>query len=346
MTVQTTTNSAGAAEPAISIIVISYNTRDMTVACLRSIYDQTESPFEVVVVDNASTDGSVDAIRTEFPADRHPNLKLVAETTNHGFARAHDVALPHAVAPWVLLLNPDTVVLDRGIDRLLDGARRTPEAGIWGGRTFFADGSLNPSSCAARMTLWSTVCTVTGLSSLFRGSAVLNPEGYGGWDRSDAREVDIVIGCLFLMRRADWDRLGGFDPVFVMYGEEADLCHRARRAGLRPRIVPEATIIHYGGASERVKADKMVRLMRAKVELMRRHLHPATRGLAVRLMARWPWTRWLAWSALSVAGREGAAVKAATWREIWDRRAEWDHGAASSGAATAAVAAAEHRQAA
>src|SRR5690606_35725860 len=117
-------------------------------------------------------------------------------------------------------------------------------------------------------------CVATGLSSLFRGSSLFNPEGYGGWKRDTVREVDIVSGCFFLIRRELWERLGGFDPAFFMYGEEADLCLRARKLGARPMVTPEATIVHYGGASERVRADKMVRLLQAKALLIRRHWGP------------------------------------------------------------------------
>lgn len=308
--------------PILSIIVISYNTRQMTLDCLASVYAETKTPFELIVVDNASTDGSAEAIAQAFP-----DAKLIAEDTNHGFAAAHDVALPHASAPWVLLLNPDTVVLDGAIDKLMTFAEETPQAGIWGGRTLYADHSLNPYSCWGKMTLWSTLCRVAGLSGVFRSSELFNPETYGTWDRSTAREVDIVVGCLFLMRRKDWDALGGFDPDFFMYGEEADLCLRARAAGHRPMITPEATIIHYGGASEKVQADKMVRLMKAKTELVKRHFAPGTRKLGQGLFALWPLSRYVATSVLArVTGRDGVKEKAENWRQIWARRGEWRNG--------------------
>ncbi|MDE3120769.1 MAG: glycosyltransferase family 2 protein, partial [Paracoccaceae bacterium] len=118
--------------PQLSIIVVSYNTRDMTLACLASVFAQTRTPFEVIVVDNASTDGSAEAIGAAFP-----QVRLMAETTNHGFAAAHRLAVPVARAPWLLLLNPDTVVLNGALDKLLAFAERTPDAGIWGGRTLF-----------------------------------------------------------------------------------------------------------------------------------------------------------------------------------------------------------------
>ena len=307
--------------PVVSIIVISFNTREMTLECLASVRDETEAPHEIIVVDNASTDGSAEAIAAAFP-----EIKLIAETKNHGFARAHDIALPHAMAPWLLLLNPDTVVLDGAIDKLLAYAKKTPDAGIWGGRTLFPDKTLNPGSAMGRMTLASLISRLLFLSNIFARSELLNSEEIGRWRRDTAREVDIVQGSFFLIRRTDWDQLGGFAPEFTMYGEEVDLCLRAREAGLRPRITPEATIIHYGGASETVRADKMVRLMAAKMELVRRHFSPRSRWLGQQLLALWPLSRALVWSLVALSGRSGASSKAEVWQEVWRRRTEWKKG--------------------
>jgi len=307
--------------PELSIVVISYNTRDMTLACLASVYTETAVPFELIVVDNASTDGSAEAIAAAFP-----DARLIAEATNHGFAPAHDIALKHATAPWLLLLNPDTVVLDGALDKLLDYAKSTPKAGIWGGRTYFADKTLNPGSCWGRMTLFSLISRLLFLSNLFPGSRLLNREEIGRWRRDTERQVDIVTGCLFLMRRDDWDALGGFDPAFMMYGEETDLCLRAANEGFRPRITPDATIIHHGGASDTIRTDKMVRLLRARTELIIRHFPTTTRWLGRLAQILWPLSRAIAWRVVAVAGRKGAAEKAATWWEIWRRRDEWKGG--------------------
>jgi GT2 family glycosyltransferase len=308
--------------PELSIIVISYNTREMTLACLASVYEQTETPFEVIVVDNASSDGSPEAIAATFP-----QVRLVVEALNHGFAPAHDIAVPMARAPWLLLLNPDTLVLDKALDKLLAFARRMPNAGIWGGRTVFTDGRLNPTSCWGQMTLWSTFCRTVGLSGLFPRSDLFNSEAMGGWQRDTEREVDIVTGCLFLIRRETWDRLDGFDPTFTMYGEEVDLCLRARAIGLLPHITPDATIVHYGAASDTVRPDKMVRLMRAKVELIKRHFPSATRGLGYHLFRLWPLSRAVAFGIAGLLpGQSGKRARAHEWREVWNRRAEWQSG--------------------
>lgn len=301
--------------PAISIIVVSYNTRDMTLECIRSVYAQTRLDFELIVLDNASTDGSAEAIRSEFP-----DIRVLAETENHGFAKGNNIAALQARGDYLLLLNPDTVVLDGAIDRLFDFARLTPEAGIWGGRTLYGDRSLNPASCWQRMTLWSLTSQVLGLSSIFRGSAVFNPEGYGGWQRDTEREVDIVSGCFLLIRRRFWEDLAGFDLSFVMYGEEADLCLRARQKGARPRVTPEAQIVHYAGASETVRTDKMIRLLRAKILLIRRHFPAWQRQVGLTMFRLWPFGRY--WGTRAFGRRENSK----TWGAIWNRRAEWWNG--------------------
>ncbi len=309
-------------EPVLSIIVVSYNTREMTLACLESVYAQTTADFELIVIDNNSEDGSAEAIRAEFP-----DVLLVAETENHGFAPANNIAAKRARGTYILLLNPDTLVLDGALDKLLAFARKRPDARIWGGRTFFGDMTLNPASCWRQMSLWNLFCRTTGLTGMFPRSDIFNAEAYGAWDRATERQVDIVVGCLFLMRRTDWQALGGFDSTFVMYGEEADLCLRATAMlSATPYVTPEATIVHYGGASERVRADKMVRLMRAKAELIRRHIPAWQRPLAMAVFRAWPLSRSLAFGALGRLGLSKGRDSAATWQAVWSRRVEWKNG--------------------
>lgn len=309
--------------PKLSIIVVSYNTRDMTLACLDSIYQQTRTTkFEVLVVDNASSDRSADAIA------RHPmRPKLMALENNLGFARANNLAAREANGEFLLLLNPDVIVKNGAIDALMAFAQKKTDAGIWGGRTVFADGSLNPSSCWGRMTPWNLFCRATGLTGLFPKSEYFNGEAYGGWQRNSIREVDIVSGCFFLIQRKLWDRLGGFDPLFFMYGEEADLCLRAAQLGAQPAITPNATIIHFGGASETAHTAKMIKLLSAKASLIKRHWHPRLVSLGLALNAAWPWSRWLALRAgWLVLGRPEYRDRAATWQEIWRARHLWAQG--------------------
>ncbi len=316
-----TPSPSASARPDVSVLIISYNTRDLTLECLRSLFaETTRHTIEVLVVDNCSTDGSAEAIDTEFGSRIH----LIKSTTNLGFAGANNEAAKLAKAELLLLLNPDTVVLDGAIDNLLDFAAEQPEARIWGGRTLFPDRSLNPSSCWHKQTLWSLLAQAIGLTSLCRNNPICNPEAYGGWARDTTRRVDIVSGCFLLITRALWEQLDGFHPAFFMYGEEADLCLRAKALGARPMITPEATIIHYGGASEKVRSDKLVRLLKAKVLLIRRHMPRPIRWLALLLFAAWPASRALGLYARKLLkGSKADADSAHAWTAAWQRRHEW-----------------------
>lgn len=312
----------GPVRPIVSVIVVSYNTKQLTLECLRTLYEETSTPFQLIVVDNASTDGSAEAIRREFPAAR-----LFAESTNHGFAKANNLAAEHAVGDLLLLLNPDTEVLDSAVDQLVAFAGRTPSARIWGGRTVFADRRLNPGNCWRRMGVWTSLCRTLGLDRVFPTSALFNAEAYGGWDRESEREVDIVSGCFFLIERQLWMELGGFDRRFVMYGEEADLCLRARGRGARPRVTPLATIVHHGGASESVRSAKHVKLIEAKISLARAHLPTWRAWPTVQMLRCWPLSRWLA--ATVIARVRPTAEREAirdNWADVWARRAEWWRG--------------------
>lgn len=308
--------------PALSILVVSYNSRELTLAALESVYAQTtETPFETIVLDNASTDGSADAIAARFP-----QVRLIRSPDNLGFARGNNEAAKVANGEYLLLLNPDTVVLNHAIDRLVAFARAQPAARIWGGRTLNADRSLNAASCWRRMTLWSLLCNLSGLSAM-KSSPIFASESYGGWDRSTVREVDIVTGCFLLIERTFWNELGGFDLSYFMYGEEADLCLRAIQRGAHPAITPDASIIHYSSTADPVRADKMVAIAKAKVTLIRRHWPRLLRPLGRAMFILTPLSRAIAYSAAGLLlARASARERARVWLEVWRRRGQWGAG--------------------
>ncbi len=304
----------------VSILIVSYNTRELTLAALDSIVAETKDvSYEIIVVDNASHDGSAEAI-----ARHHAKPRLIALNDNIGFARGNNMAAEYASGDFILLINPDTEVTDAAIDRLVKFAREQWRALIWGGRTLFPDRSLNPSSCWQHMTAWNMLCGATGLNSIFSNSEWLNGEPYGGWKRDSIREVDIVSGCFLLIPRHIWHALGGFDPLYFMYGEEADLCLRAKRLGARPMIYPEATIIHHGGASELHRTSKALKLLLAKATLIRRHWHPLLRPIGLTLLAARPLTRAIVYSlAAAVTGSQHLNETAEVWRQTWSIRRDW-----------------------
>ena len=303
----------------ISIIIISYNTREMTLACLHSVYEQTKDiSFELIVVDNDSKDNSAQAIAENFP-----EVTLIASKENLGFAKANNLSAKNAQGEFLLLLNPDTIVLNGAIQELLAFARTNPGNRVYGGRTLFADSTLNPTSCWRKPTLWSLFCYSTGLVSIFRRNALFDQESYGPWKRDSVMEVDIVTGCFLLIEKKLWDQLDGFDPQFFMYGEDADLCLRAAQEGARPIITPDATIVHYGGASERVRADKMIRLFRAKEQLIERHWAPSAARIGKGLLRSSVLSRVITCIFLKSISARKFSTKLESWQEIWQRRREW-----------------------
>lgn len=311
-----------AAVPDLTVIVVSYNTRALTLKCLETLYAATHATtFRAVVFDNASGDGSAEAIAAAFP-----QVTLITSDENLGFARANNIVAAQADTDWLLLLNPDTEVHDGAVDRLLAFAKTHPEAGITGGRTVFPDGSLNIASCWNRITPWSTVCAAAGLSSAFPHSALFNPEGIGGWARDSVREVDIVVGCFLMIRRDLWTELGGFDLKYFMYGEEADLCLRARARGFRPMITPEAQIMHLVGASSgAMQARKYAMIAKARATLIRDHWPAWQVPFGLAMMRFWAGGRTVALGLLAVlTGRKRDA--AAKWRDIWATRRDWLEG--------------------
>jgi GT2 family glycosyltransferase len=296
-------------------VIVSYRCCDATRECLASLFRATTGlPFEVIVLDNASADGTVEMVRSEFPA-----VRLVALDENVGFAAGVNRAVAEAEGEFVLLLNPDTLVHDGSVERLVEFAREHPEHGIYGGRTIDPDGSVNPGSCWGRPTLWSLFCAAALLSTAFKGSRIFDPQSLGRWQRDSVREVDVVTGCLLLAPKRVWDELGGFDTRFFMYGEDVDLGLRAAARGYRPVITPDAVITHEIGVSSATRADRAVLLYQAKVELLKKHFGPVRRPLGIALL-------WLGVGvrALLASGRRRRGH--VMWPETWKARGTWLRG--------------------
>ncbi len=298
----------------LSVLVVSYCTRELTIQCISSLLEQSRGiALEVIVVDNASDDGSAEAVEQAFP-----DVRVIRSGENLGFAAGNNLAAQEARGEWILLLNPDTITLPGAVSELLSLGRSRPDGGIFGGRTLTPEGAVDPRSCWRAMSVWSVFCRMYGLSAAFRGNRFFDPEFVRPPEKVEA--VDVVTGCLLLIRRDLWMELDGFDPTFFMYGEEVDLCIRARRAGYQPLVTPSAAIVHYGGASERVHLDKQIRVIRARVMLMWKHWSSLEASTARLLMLASVGIRacveYLAYS------REGATPRF-SWLAVWRRRQEW-----------------------
>jgi GT2 family glycosyltransferase len=297
----------------VSVVVVSYNAIEWLPRCLDAVEaaHRPSTSVEVVVVDNASGP-EVQAYLADLTARGRPGLRVVQLQENLGYGRACNLGIRLSRGRLVMMLNPDAVLETGTIDALRDFHQADPGRGLVGGRTLRPDGALDPSSCWGAPTPWSWFCAAVGLSRLFPGSARFDPESLGGWARDTARDVDIVTGCLLLAAHETWDALGGYDPDYFMYGEDADLCRRAWASGLRPGITPHAVALHAVGASSPNRLGKQRLLLRGKATYARKNWAPLQVRLGLATLALHVGLRALAETALR--RRDGM------YRQLWAER--------------------------
>jgi GT2 family glycosyltransferase len=304
---------SGADPVDVSVVIVSYNTRDRLRHCLEALLDSITLSVQVIVLDNASIDGSAELVAESFP-----EVLLIRSRTNLGFAAGVNRAARHAVGDHLLLLNPDAEIQPGAIEALLGAASRHPDAGPIGGRTVGPDGELDRRSCWALPSMWSLVCFGTGLSTGFRHSALFDPESLGRWPRDTERTVGAISGALLLIDRGLWTRLGGFDESYFMYSEDIDLALRALALRRPALVTPDATAVHVGGASSASRADKMILVMTGKAHYFRKNWSPGRRRWALAMLQSGVALR-AALQRLSVRSSSGARM----WVEVWRARATW-----------------------
>jgi len=236
----------------LSIIIVNYNVEHHLRRCLQSIYRSTRGiSFEVTVVDNNSTDGSVDMVKNEFP-----EVKLIENCQNLGFAKATNQGLRGNKGRYILLLNPDTIVLPDALDKMIEFMEANSQAGALGCKLLYPDGSLQ-RSCRSFPTLITAFFENTGLEKLFLRNRIIGRHRIGHWDYNDIREVDQPMGSALMVRRETITQVGLMDEQFYIYYEDVDWCFRIKKRGWKIYFIPEAEIIHYGGQSAWPNMSKM-----------------------------------------------------------------------------------------
>lgn len=301
---------------ALDIIIVSYNTADLTIRAIESVYTQTQHPFNLIVVDNASQDGSAEKIRQRFD-----ELTLIESGRNLGFARGVNLGAKYAQTDYILLLNPDTVILDGAIDKLLNFAEAYPKNGIWGGLTLNNDLSINRNNAWAFDRFGTLLLSAIGISKLFPNNRWLNHHNYGNWQRDSIKTVDIIQGSFFLTSRRLWQQLQGLDSDFFMYGEEADYCYRAKQRGYQAIVSPEPRIIHHGGASEKQAEGKITRLLTGKCTFIDKHHHLQT-PLLKGLLWLYVFNQWIIAYLQSLFNRQ-KRLDAQTWASVLKNSRTW-----------------------
>jgi hypothetical protein len=247
----------------ISIIIVSWNTIRFLEDCLASIMaNPPASPFEIWVVDNASTDESPRMVREKFP-----QVHLVENRENVGFARGNNQAIQQCTGNYILLLNPDTLVESGALQVLIDFLDKHPEAGAAGTRILKPDGSLQISS-HPRVTLTRELWRLLYLDAL--SSYAMYP--LAKWETNQPQEVDVVAGACLLLRKDVLEQVGFLDEDYFMYSEEVDLCYRIQHAGWRIYWVPQAVVVHFGGQStQQVPTEMFLHLYHSNIKYFRKH---------------------------------------------------------------------------
>lgn len=246
----------------LSIIIVNWNTKPLLERCLQSVFETANDlEFETFVVDNASTDDSVVMVWERFP-----QVKLIENSDNVGFAYANNQAILLSKGRYVLLLNSDTEVKPGALTSLLAFMDVHPLVGAVGPHLLNSDGSLQPS-CYPLLTPWREFWRLLFLDRLTR-RATYDMEN---WDLHTPREVEVIKGACLLVRQEALEKIGLLDTRYFMYTEEMDLCYRLQRAGWKLYWVPDAQVLHYGEASSKQIAETMyVQLYRSKVQFHRK----------------------------------------------------------------------------
>jgi len=228
-------------DPDLTVIIVNYNTAHLLPRLFETLKaGQGTLDLQIIVIDNASRDNSVEVLRRDFP-----NIELIENPVNVGFGRANNQALPFVRGKYVLLLNTDAFVAENAIPETMNFMERHLQYGVLGVKLVGRDGTLQPS-CRYFPTPWNVFLFSTGLDRLFPKTRLIDDMT---WDHSSPRECDWVPGCYYLIRRDVIDQVRLFDPRYFLYYEEVDHCRAVRQAGWKVIYYPFTEVIHLGGES-------------------------------------------------------------------------------------------------
>lgn len=295
-----TVNDMIDAPPDLSVIIVNWNTQAMLRDCLESLFGSgAGARLETFVVDNGSTDGSPEMVAREFP-----EVRLIRNATNTGFAAANNQALRLAQGRHVLLLNSDTLVHPGVIDASIAYLDENPHVGVMGCRVLNADGTVQ-ATCSQFPTLANLVLLTTGLFKV-PGLSLAQRYRMDEWQRDGERDVEVVSGCYLMARRAATGAVGLLDEDFFFFGEETDWCRRFLAHGYAVRFAPVGTITHFGGGSSNsLNSKRDLMLSEATVRLHRKHGGLAAAAAAWAILLVFNASRYAYWSARSLVRRSG-----------------------------------------
>jgi len=238
--------------PTLSIVIVNYNTRQLLDDCLASIV-AAEAPaggLEVIVVDNASSDGSQALVREKYPA-----VQLIASEENRGFSAANNLGMDVANGRTILFLNSDTRLEPDALVKPLAYLDQQPKVGALTVRLIYPTGERDPDNHRGFPTPWNAICHFSGLSKLFPNDPRFNGYFQSYKNMQETHPVDVIAGSYMLMPMALCRELGGWDETYFFYGEDIDFCYRIREAGYQIIYYPHVEVLHYKGASSGLRKE-------------------------------------------------------------------------------------------
>lgn len=238
----------------LSILIVNYNTCRLTLDCLQSVVNSTTTySYEIIVVDNASSDHSVESI-----VEQYPDVHLIANGENTGFAKANNQAMAVSSGRYVLLLNSDTIVQPDTIQTMISYMDQHSDLGAAGCKVILPDGSLDKACRRGFPTPSASFYYAFGFSKLFPNQPRFNQYQLGYLDPNETYPIDCLVGAFMMVRQETIQQVGGLDETFFMYGEDVDWCYRIKQAGWGIHYHAATYIVHYKGASSRRKPLKII----------------------------------------------------------------------------------------
>lgn len=252
----------------LSIIIVNFNVKAFLQNCLLSVRKALEKiPSEIIVVDNASDDGSVEIIKKNFP-----DVKIIELSENLGFSKANNIGLKIAKGEYICLLNPDTIVEEDTLNTMIRFMESHPEAGMAGCKILNPDGTFQLACRRSFPTPWVAFTKIFGLSALFPKSKLFARYNLTYLDENQTYEVDAISGSFMFLRKDVYEKVGGLDESFFMYGEDLDWCFRIKKAGFKIYYVHSTKIIHFKGEStKRSNIDEVKHFYNAMRLFVRKH---------------------------------------------------------------------------